>query len=405
MIAKGRIRFSSCSLPEELIEQIIARVPCIKSILRCTSVCKSWYAFINSTHFINFHLSLIPNNNHIPKFLLCEYDEAEIPSYATIVDGIEAFQDSTYFVRHEHDHDVSNHENFQGPYFAIHNDDEAFQKYYCLDSPGDLLQVHGCNGLICFNTSHHPNCLYLWNPSIAKLKTLPAPLVSNHDNDLSHSVFKLWFDNKTNDYKILRISYSTKTCTVEVYSLATNSWKLITDHAPITTSFLNSNRLAHVNGIFYWPVLRDGNWTLISLDMEDWTFRERLTTWPASHIYLRPSGDDHTLVILGYGDKDEPLLDLCGICSVFEVYDHSLNKFHTIDIEDAHRIEVHQPLGFRNNGELLFQYIYDNLEIVAYSPETKKFKEFVPTTIQRLLRTIPFVETLALFNDAEAIRI
>lgn len=131
-------RYSSSSLPEELIEHIIARVPCIKSILRCTSVCKSWHALINSTHFINFHLSLIPNNNNLPKLLLCEYDEAELP-YFTVHDGIEAFHDSCYFyrIRHNIDQvvpDLVNDSDEGAPYFAIHNDSEEFQEYYRIKS-------------------------------------------------------------------------------------------------------------------------------------------------------------------------------------------------------------------------------------------------------------------------------
>lgn len=175
-------RYSSSSLPEELIEHIIARVPCIKSILRCTLVCKSWHALINSTHFINFHLSLIPNNNNLPKFLLCEYDEAELP-YFTVHDGIEAFHDSCYFyrIRHNIDQvvpDLVNDSDEGAPYFAIHNDTEEFQEYYRIKScpPHTLLQLHACNGLICYNTSDRPECLYLWNPFIGKLKILPNSL-------------------------------------------------------------------------------------------------------------------------------------------------------------------------------------------------------------------------------------
>lgn len=184
------------------------------------------------------------------------------------------------------------------------------------------------------------------------MKQLPTPPLNLNDD--AHSVFKLWFDDKTYDYNILRITYTTKSCTVEVYSLSINSWKIITDDAPVTTSFLNSNRLAYVNGIFYWPAFRDGDWTLVSLQVDNWMFQERLTTWTASMLYLTPSRDNDSFVILGVGDKDDFIFEVydhsyCG--SIFEVYDHSLNRLYTIDISDPRGIDgPYQPLGIRNNG-------------------------------------------------------
>lgn len=398
MTAEGRRRFSS-SLPEELIEQIVARVPCIKFIMRCTSVCKLWYALIKSAHFVNFHLSLIPNNDNIAKFLLCEYNEGEHP-HTAIHDGIEAFHKSCYFYRHGYD------SNEAAPYFAIHTDNEEFQECFRMESspPHNLLKLHACNGLICFNTSDDPDCLYLWNPFIGKLKKLPRPF-PNLKVDTNHdTVFKLWFDGKANDFKILKIDYTTTTCSVEVYSLSTNSWKLITDDAPVTISFLNNNRVALVNGICFWPARRDGKWTLVSLDLENGMIRERLTTSLAGKLYLTPTGDNGSLVIFGHGHQNYcPDVKLAGQICVFEVYDHSLNKLYTIDKVDYKIDRFHQPLGFRNNGEVLFQNMCSGF-IVSYSVETKNFKEFVPTGSRRLLRAIPFVMTLALHNDASAFK-
>lgn len=264
----GRRRLSSTFLPEEILEQIFARVACFKSLLRCTAVCKSWCAIIKSTSFINnFYPCLLQgtdDDNY--NYLLCEFDESEEPFYFIYDDEIEAFQNHRYFERHGHDHDRN--KALQAPYFAIHTDTEEFHEYCRLLFPLDLLQVHACHGLICYNRSDDPNTLYLWNPVIRKLKQVPTPPLNL--NNEQHSVFKLWFDGKTNDHRILRITYTTKSCTVEVYSLSTNSWKIITDDAPVTTSFLNSNRLAYVNGTFYWPALRDGNyWTLISLQVDN----------------------------------------------------------------------------------------------------------------------------------------
>lgn len=417
-----RRRFSSSTLPEEIAEQIIARVPCIKTVLRCTSVCKSWYAFSNSPPFVKSLISLFASNNDVKKLLLCEFDEAIIPRFC--VDRIEAFQDSSYFLRRKYQYDgnstsiedddyIVSVDDFieafveaqdfleHAPYFALHDDDKDFQENCKLVFPrSNVQQLHACNGLICYNTSDDPGCLYLWNPTIQREKKISTPLPNLNIGDY-HAAFKLWFDNNANDFRILRITYTLNTCTVEVFSLSTNSWRLITDDAPVTTSFLNSNRLAYINGIFYWPALRDGNWILVSLDIENGMFRERLTRWTATSLYLTPSDQDASLVILGYGDIDDLILDFFGDCCVSQVYNYSLDKFHKFDIKSSQGL---QPLGVRNNDELLLQKVHHQ-ELVSYSVEKECLRIFAPATSRKLLRTIPFVQTLALLNDADATRI
>lgn len=250
---RRRRRFSSSTLPEEIAEQIIARVPCIKTVLRCTSVCKSWYAFIHSAPFVKSLISLIASNNDVKKLLLCEFDDAINPW--SRVDRIEVIHDIWYFARPNHRTSIEDSycvsdDYFlsgdyiddlleartlqeEGPYFALHDDDKDFQENCKLVFPrSNLLQLHACNGLICYNTSDDPGCLYLWNPTIQREKRISTPLPNLNIGDY-HAAFKLWFDNNANDFRILRITYTNNTCTVEVFSLSTNSWRLITDDAPV----------------------------------------------------------------------------------------------------------------------------------------------------------------------------
>lgn len=76
---------------------------------------------------------------------------------------------------------------------------------------------HACNAATCLIIP----TLYLWNPAIRKLKKLPTPLPNLNKAPIhtcmQSSVFKLVFHSKTNDYKILRITCTTKSCIVEVY--------------------------------------------------------------------------------------------------------------------------------------------------------------------------------------------
>lgn len=405
MVANKHGRFSSYTLPEELTEQIIARVSCVKSILRCTSVCKSWYGLIYSTNFIKLHLSLIPyvNNN---KLLLCEFRGDDLSYFETsiVFKGLEWMLNGSLHVRREIRGFLS-----QGPYFAIHNDSEGFEEHRLLLLPRfNILHVHACNGLICYDTFDDPYCLYLWNPTTDREKRISTPLPNlNHGHH--DAAFSLWFDKRVSDYKILRITYTTKTCTVEVYSLSSNSWRLITDDGPVPVSGLSSNSLAYIKGTFYWPVLRDGNWILISLDIENETFEERLTKWNASILYLIHSDHDDSLFIFGYQHQVQPAFNYRYYLSVFEVRDHGLNISYTIpnDIYDPSSTFLPWPMSFRNNGDLLIRdYNWDSMrDIISFCIKTAEFKKLAYILCGTLRHAIPFVETIALLDDADAIKI
>ncbi|KAK3012848.1 hypothetical protein RJ639_010348 [Escallonia herrerae] len=57
-------------LPDEIIEEILTKLP-VKSLLRFTAVCKSWYSHIKNPSFINAHLNqTIANTNTKAKGLL-----------------------------------------------------------------------------------------------------------------------------------------------------------------------------------------------------------------------------------------------------------------------------------------------------------------------------------------------
>ena len=112
-----------------------------------------------------------------------------------------------------------------------------------------------------------------------------------------------------------------------------------------------------------------------------------------------------------------------------QVYDQSLNKLYTVDLENDICFNLEHVVGLRNNGEVLFpkpdrhnKHIqpYDT-GIVSWSPQTKYCKEFVKeldynvTTFSReydgivyynsrqLQHARPFIETLVLLGDADAV--
>lgn len=355
-------------LPDDILMQILVKVPCSKSILRCTSVCKPWYSLINSPIFIKHHLSC-PNNT---KYLFCEFKSP----------------------------------GSKARYLSIHQDTESFDEHYRLLFPGDLrhgMLIRGCcNGLICYTESCN-GLIYLWNPTIRKLKVLPK--YRNH----GISCFGFWFDKRMNDHMVAKIS-TEQVLSVDVYSLRTNSWRTITEGIP-TGCMVADCDLVYVDGKLHWPrEVSSERWKICSLDIESGTLGETdiLCNKVVSDFFLTPLGECSFAL---YGSKNKR-------CCMVQVYDQNVDKLYTIDLENDTLCDLQRVVGLRNNGEALFPRLdVDDLEIISCNTKTKDFKRFIRrvhlrtaseevdgypyNSSHKLHRVRPFIETLVLLNDGD----
>ncbi|GER52887.1 F-box and associated interaction domains-containing protein [Striga asiatica] len=175
-------------IPLEITATILCRLP-VKSLLRFRCVCYPWRSLIDSQDFIALHLR----------------KSAETNSYRTLV---------------------------------VETDDELL--YVDLDSlqrldTGDVRFKRGfvngsCNGLILLELN--PQSILLWNPSTRKQNPLPPACPEDSFAPLVR--YALGYDSKHHDYKVVRVNQSTAEQDVfvsftRVYSLTTNSWKLVAD--------------------------------------------------------------------------------------------------------------------------------------------------------------------------------
>lgn len=111
-----------------------------------------------------------------------------------------------------------------------------------------------CDGLFIILTTNCFNIedLFLWNPSIRKLKKLPY---SGRSERNSLCTYGFGYSECRNDYKIVEIvTTRSQIDSVRVYSLGSNSWKRIREHPSICLA----KHVKFVKGNLHW-ITGDGS--------------------------------------------------------------------------------------------------------------------------------------------------
>ncbi|KAM7467002.1 hypothetical protein LguiB_014564 [Lonicera macranthoides] len=223
----------AAKLSDDILSIIFLKLP-IKSLLRCRSVCKSWRQLLCEPHFVKMHLNHISQHHH--KLLLRNSD---------------CFYSLDYETSHRN---------------AVPRD---------------------------FPLEITPLKVALWNPSTGDYKILPSADPSVNDNQ----IVGFGYDSSIDDYKIVRIIpyYFVKAenepgkaycgLQVDMYSLKTNSWKIIRDlprrdvvrHAPLIFNGEFRGRVSvSVNKSIYWLL---GS-KIIGFDLKNEKFKE--LSWPCN---------------------------------------------------------------------------------------------------------------------------
>ncbi|KAM5551876.1 F-box protein CPR1-like, partial [Rosa sericea] len=240
-------------LCEDILINILARLPA-KSLVRFMCVCKSWSNLIGSSSFITTHLNRnIKNHDHL--YLIdCHY----------------------YRV---------------GRAFISLLSNDTFEQCLELQHPSwtkERFRVYGSsNGLVCISDQNwsSTSSICIWNPSIRKSISLPkTSCIPDHSCLFSRSYLSFCFHPNHNDYKVVKMLHEWKkrSMEVEVYSLSTNSWKVIE-----ITPWFNStwNFIGHevCNGIVYWLIFED-YYRIMSFDTGSEKFDELVVPDPISPV-------------------------------------------------------------------------------------------------------------------------
>ncbi|KAB2608033.1 F-box/kelch-repeat protein [Pyrus ussuriensis x Pyrus communis] len=157
------------TIPEEILFDILATLP-VKSLLRFRCVCKSWKFLISSSIFKNAHLKKNVAENSC-EYLLIQTDKKNCLSLFDAETLSKCL-------------DIELHANKLGFRFFVHG------------SCNGLVCISGCN----FFSLNSP--IYLWNPSIRKIKRLPNGCIRQIINFVN---LGFGFHSGENDYKVVRL--------------------------------------------------------------------------------------------------------------------------------------------------------------------------------------------------------
>ena len=221
---------------EDIVKEILLRCP-LKSLLRFKCVCKSWYALIIDSEFVQQQLK----NQSFPQLLIYTNGTPDDPDHD---------YHSITLISEE------NPQTFKGMTHLIGSVDGLFLMYGTID------------GTI--------SCT-LWNPATREVRTLLLPL----PKPIIHvaPVLGFEFDPLTNDYKVVYFRCSLyHECEAAVYSCSRDSWRILKpkESFPFYTNVKNTFGTAYLNGTYNW-LLRGGHrcdYTILLFDIGSEMFEE-----------------------------------------------------------------------------------------------------------------------------------
>ncbi|KAL3632778.1 hypothetical protein CASFOL_025762 [Castilleja foliolosa] len=219
---------------EEITINILHRLP-VKSLLRCTSVSKSWYYLITSPQFISSHLNFAAARKHKTPFLLLRRCLGNSELY-------NVFSDDDSFTPHT---------TLQFPFRSIN-------PFFTI--------VGTCNGLVCLSDDrvYHTHTIILWNPCIRKSLILPKPgPIYNRSYGTFSQSLGFGFDHVASDFKVIRIiSYSDCRPRAELYKLSTGVWQGLSFLGAEFVIY-NKSYQVFVNGAAHWVACYAGFYDVI----------------------------------------------------------------------------------------------------------------------------------------------
>nr|ACR48152.1 S haplotype-specific F-box protein [Prunus dulcis] len=238
---------------KEILIDILVRLPA-KSLVRFLCTCKSWSDLIGSSSLVSTHLHRnVTKHDHV--YLLClHHSNFEL----------QADPDDPY-VKQE----------FQWSLFSNQTFEQCSKLSHPLGSTEHYVIYGSSNGLVCISDEilNFDTPIHIWNPSVRKLRALP--ISTNINIKFSHVALQFGFHPVVNDYKAVRMMRTNKNpLAVEVYSLRTDSWKMIEVLPPWLKCTWKHHKGTFLNGVAYHMIQKGPIFSIVSFDSGSEEFQE-----------------------------------------------------------------------------------------------------------------------------------
>ncbi|XP_071701474.1 F-box protein CPR1-like [Rutidosis leptorrhynchoides] len=222
-------------LPKDLFSDILSQLPS-KIIIRCRSVCKSWFTLVSTREFRLLHLKKYNQSN--PRFIMRRYDLMDDREmYSVHLDNLALTVDHTII---------------EFP-------------FSCTPCTNEYLKIIGCiHGVLCLR---HEKCNYieekiiLWNPSIRKNLTISPPKIRKSRMGNLFTALGFQYDKISDDYKVVRVAYNyrysprsrqpSRAYHVDIYSIKTAIWRTIPFPPDFNSVYIKGSPVL-LNGCVHW---------------------------------------------------------------------------------------------------------------------------------------------------------
>lgn len=342
---------------QEIIVEIFQRLP-LKSLVKCMCVCKPWKSLITDHTFISNHLTRNPNN-------------------------------TSFFLHLGHKSEIHHHHHH-----SLHHSNDLNNNVVPLKCPLLHTQLVGtCNGLVCqahYTPLNLANIL-IWNPSIHKYKVLPKPTKIFTVEDTNYKRYVIFigfgFDSINNDFKVVRLmtldnKQQETTPKVEVYSLLSNSWRIITFKSPppkiLISLHVKYRSQMFVNGKIHWVVSKlsnDGeiNNFVLSFDVSKEKFGELMLpqrlkiNQPPSEVSILAGGDLLAVIHTSFSSLDCKSFSIW-VMKEYGVVESWSEVFHFDSARYYIGGGIESVLALRSNGEMVLKLHSGGIVTVLQDP-------------------------------------
>ncbi|KAK1560324.1 hypothetical protein Q3G72_025238 [Acer saccharum] len=265
--------------------------------------------------------------------------------------------------------------------------------------------VGSVNGLLCLRPlfTLFGRTLYLWNPSIWKLKILSGSCFRRQiEKWQTHLTIGFGFHHRTNDYKIVRMMNFTEIGKrepqrVEVFSLARNSWRKVGNNSCFYTRDRSSAVVVNgcVNWVAYWTNDVYSNY-ILAFDFDSEEFGQ-ITLPKGHHIgeshrhLLAVLRESLALIVSYYNDNR------IGCCNIWVMKEYGIVESWSKQYSIIPNERIFRCLGIVNNRGLMLDAV-DEKVVISYDLDKQEYNK--PLVFDEDLdELVTFRESLVLYEE------